>query len=183
MVCKKYSITNTSNDLITFSYQRCDDYMWMYQTELSPGKTKTIWSVGDSFEIADTFLNKVTVSFLGDFPSTTLTPTPSVTKSLTPTPIATATMTPTQTTTQTGTPNFVSYAYSGITENGCEAYPETNAPTIYSNRSTWAAITVGDILAYDRFLINRVPSGWYADNEWNYYVDQNGLVDTWNRCF
>lgn len=185
MSCKKYTIKNTSNNLVTFSYQRCDDYMWMYQVELNPNQSKNIWVVGNLLEIPETYSNNITLTDLGSYPATTLPPTPSITRSLTPTPIATSTMTPTQTTTQTGTPNFSSYSYNYIVfaqTPKCSEYPDQTARVLYASKSTWVSLSYGDGLFYDRYLTEKANSGWYSNGSRVLYINGSGIVDSISNC-
>jgi hypothetical protein len=105
MACSKYTLTNTGSTIVNFNYRRCDDSLWDYQVELTPGQTKNIWLINGTFSIAPVYNSIVSLVNQGPFPpisqTATPTPTPSVTPSVTPTPSVTATQTPTQT--QTGT--------------------------------------------------------------------------------
>lgn len=110
MACSKYILVNTGTTIVTFNYQRCDDALWEYQSELLPGETKQIWLLNNTYSTA--FSSSVVLTNLGSFPFTSPTPTPSVTASQTPTPTptpsvtATATPTPTETETPTPTPTM-----------------------------------------------------------------------------
>ena len=110
MACSKYSLTNTGSTLVNFNYRRCEDSLWEYQVELNPNQTKNIWLIDNTYSIALSFKNSVSLVNQGVFPSIsatqtqtpTITPTPTKTK--TPTPTPTQTQTPTNTATQTQTP-------------------------------------------------------------------------------
>ena len=110
MACSKYILVNTGTTIVTFNYQRCDDALWEYQTELLPGETKQIWLLNNTYSTA--FSSSINLTNLGAFPFTSPTPTPSVTASQTPTPTptpsvtTTATPTPTETETPTPTPTM-----------------------------------------------------------------------------
>lgn len=102
MACSKYVLTNTGSTLVNFSYQRCDDFMWEYQVELTPGQTKNIWLNDGTFSIAESFNALVVLTDEGVFPPPpSATPTPSVTPTQTTTPVPTATVTPSVTPTNT----------------------------------------------------------------------------------
>ena len=66
MNCKKYTLTNTGETSVNFTYRRCDDTMWQYQVPLEPGQTKNIFSVEDSFSSA--FSNSILLTDEGKFP-------------------------------------------------------------------------------------------------------------------
>ncbi len=97
MACKKYTLTNNTSSLQTFSYQECSNNMWNYDVLLEPGQTKNIWFVTSTFQ--SYYTSDITIVDDGAFP-----PTPSATGTPTPTPTPTATKTPTPTPTPTKTP-------------------------------------------------------------------------------
>jgi hypothetical protein len=92
MSCKKYIITNTGNDIVTFNYRDCKDAIWQYEVELSPNQTKTIWLINGTF--SSPFHSFSIIS--EDYPPL---PPPSPTPEPTPEPTTTPTMTPTPSTT------------------------------------------------------------------------------------
>jgi hypothetical protein len=76
MACSKYSIINTGSTIVTFNYRRCDDAMWEYQVEITPGETKNIWLISDTFSISSSFNQQISVDNQGVFPPITPGPTP-----------------------------------------------------------------------------------------------------------
>lgn len=110
MNCSKYILSNTGNTIAIFNYQRCADALYQNQVELYPNETKNIWLMDDTYSTA--FINRIQLTNLGPFPSTTSTPdvtpsptpTPSITPTYNPTPTPTITLTPTNTSTPTPTP-------------------------------------------------------------------------------
>lgn len=49
MDCKEYNVLNTGTTIATFSYRRCDDFMWVYQAELEPNHIKNVWVFDNTF--------------------------------------------------------------------------------------------------------------------------------------
>ena len=80
MACTKYTIFNTGNTVINFSYRKCDDSMWEYQVELLPGETKNIWFIDNTFIIPQSFAQFVVIDNQGSFPPIGPTPTPTPTR-------------------------------------------------------------------------------------------------------
>lgn len=57
---KKYVLENISETVLTFSYQGTD-LIWVYQEELYPNQTKTIWTVENTFTIPNYFLSNLNI--------------------------------------------------------------------------------------------------------------------------
>ena len=78
MACSKYTLTNTGSTIVNFNYRRCDDSMWDYQVELTPGQTKNIWLINGTFTISPVYNSSISLVNQGAFPpiSETATPTP-----------------------------------------------------------------------------------------------------------
>ena len=125
MVCSKYTLTNTGSTIVNFNYRRCDDSMWDYQVELTPGQTKNIWLINGTFAISPVYSSIISLVNQGPFPpiSETATPTPTstTTPTATPTPSVTATNTPTSSQTSTPTPTN--------TQTPTNTATPTNTPT------------------------------------------------------
>lgn len=101
MACSKYTLTNTGSTTVNFSYRRCDDSLWEYQVELTPGQTKNIWTINGTYTIAPLYQSMVSLVNQGAFPPVNATATPTATPTSTPTPSVTQTQTPTNTSTTT----------------------------------------------------------------------------------
>jgi len=125
MACSKYTLTNTGSTIVNFNYRRCDDSMWEYQVELTPGQTKNIWLINGTFAISPVYTNIISLVNQGPFPPIGVTPTPTQTPSVTPsntqTPTVTPTNTPTETATVTPTPTN--------TQTTTQTSTQTNTPT------------------------------------------------------
>ena len=125
MACSKYTLTNTGSTIVNFNYRRCDDSMWDYQVELTPGQTKNIWLINGTFAISPVYSSIISLVNQGPFPpiSETATPTPTstTTPTATPTPSVTATNTPTSSQTSTPTPTN--------TQTPTNTATPTNTPT------------------------------------------------------
>jgi hypothetical protein len=121
MACSKYTLTNTGSTTVNFSYRRCDDSLWEYQVELTPGQTKNIWTINGTYTIAPLYKNMVSLINQGAFPPVNATATPTATPTSTPTPSVTQTQTPTATVTQTQT--------STITATPTTTPTNTSTPT------------------------------------------------------
>lgn len=67
MACSKYTLTNTGETSVNFTYRRCDDSMWEYQVELESNQTKNIWVIDGSYTIADLFKPNVSLINQGPF--------------------------------------------------------------------------------------------------------------------
>jgi hypothetical protein len=149
MACSKYTLTNTGSTTVNFSYRRCDDSLWEYQVELTPGQTKNIWVINGTYTIAPLYKSMISLINQGAFPpinatatptatpttTPTVTPTPSITASQTPTPSVTAsqTQTPTQTntptSTTTSTPTPTTTTTLTATPTNTETPTNTQTPT------------------------------------------------------
>ena len=139
MACSKYTLTNTGSSIANFSYRRCDDNMWEYQTPLDPSEVKNIWLINGTYSTA--FNNAIVIVNQGVFPplnaTATPTPTPTTTPTVTPTPSVTATQTPTQTNTpsqtatqtQTNTPTNTQTGTPTQTPTQTGTIPPTPTPT------------------------------------------------------
>jgi hypothetical protein len=68
MACSKYILTNTGSTLVNFNYRRCDDSLWEYQVELNPSQSKNIWLIDNTYSIAPSFKNSVSLVDQGVFP-------------------------------------------------------------------------------------------------------------------
>ena len=125
MACSKYTLTNTGSTTVNFSYRRCDDTLWEYQVELTPGQTKNIWVINGTYTIAPLYQSMVSLINQGAFPPVNATATPTATPTSTPTPSVTQTQTPTNpsTTTLTATPT------STETPTPTQTQTPTNTPT------------------------------------------------------
>ena len=139
MACSKYTLTNTGSTIVNFNYRRCDDSMWDYQVELTPGQTKNIWLINGTYTISPVYTSSVSLINQGAFPpiseTATPTPTPSVTPSNTPTGTAAVTPTPTntQTPTNTETPTNTPTGTAAVTPTPTNTGTPTNTPTGTAN--------------------------------------------------
>jgi len=52
MGCRKYSLQNTGSSIVTFNYLKCEDAIWQYGIELTPGQSKNIWLYDYTFSIS-----------------------------------------------------------------------------------------------------------------------------------
>ena len=133
MACSKYTLTNTGSTIVNFNYRRCDDSMWDYQVELTPGQTKNIWLINGTFTISPVYNSSISLVNQGAFPpiSETATPTPTstTTPTTTPTPSVTATNTPTQTETPTQTPTPTQTGTAAVTPTPTNTETSTQTPT------------------------------------------------------
>jgi len=179
MACSKYNLTNTGTTIVTFNYQRCDDALWQYQVELLPNEVKNIWLLNNTYSSA---FPRIVVVNEGEFPSLTVTPTPSITASATPTNTptptntATNTNTPTQTntptTTQTPTPtNILRTTLSNVCHSEFNFGSICNCPgtaTIFVNGTSLADST---LVWSDQFGPNTGnPEGYYSEGGIVYLV-------------
>ena len=57
----KSTIRNTSEKIVNINYRRADDFQWIYQEEILPNQTKNIWSVPDTLQISDSYLNNIEI--------------------------------------------------------------------------------------------------------------------------
>jgi len=138
MDCIKYILTNSGSTIVTYNYQKCDNFEIRYQVSLYPNQSKTIWAIEGSLQIPNIYLNDLSIEksvFI--IPSDTPTPIPTfeVTKTPTPTPTQTPTieltstptssvaLTPTSTPTQTPTIELTSTPTSSV------ALTPTSTPT------------------------------------------------------
>ena len=133
MACSKYTLTNTGSTIINFNYRRCDDSMWDYQVELTPGQTKNIWLINGTFAISPVYSSIISLVNQGPFPpiSETATPTPTstTTPTATPTPSVTATNTPTSSQTSTPTPTNTQTPTNTETPTSTPTNTPTPSPT------------------------------------------------------
>lgn len=186
MACSKYTLTNTGSTLVNFNYRRCDDSLWEYQVELNPSQSKNIWLIDNTYSIASSFKNSVSLVNQGVFPlvSATQTPTPTntptptqtPTQTQTPTNTGTPTQTPTQTSTQTGTPTNtptqtptptepVRYIQTSICHDESDGEDACDCPqtaTVWTNAPTLSGST---LMFSDMNGANTGnPQGWYVEN-------------------
>ena len=133
MACSKYTLTNTGSTIVNFNYRRCDDSMWDYQVELTPGQTKNIWLINGTFAISPVYSSIISLVNQGPFPpiSETATPTPTstTTPTATPTPSVTATNTPTSSQTSTPTPTNTQTPTNTETPTSTPTNTPTPSPT------------------------------------------------------
>jgi hypothetical protein len=133
MACSKYTLTNTGSTIVNFNYRRCDDSMWDYQVELTPGQTKNIWLINGTYTISPVYTSSVYLINQGAFPpiSETATPTPTstTTPTATPTPSVTATNTPTSSQTSTPTPTNTNTPTNTETPTSTPTNTPTNTQT------------------------------------------------------
>ena len=133
MACSKYTLTNTGSTIVNFNYRRCDDSMWDYQVELTPGQTKNIWLINGTFAISPVYSSIISLVNQGPFPpiSETATPTPTstTTPTATPTPSVTATNTPTSSQTSTPTPTNTNTPTNTETPTSTPTNTPTPSPT------------------------------------------------------
>ena len=115
MACSKYTLTNTGSTTVNFSYRRCDDSLWEYQVELTPGQTKNIWTINGTYTIAPSYKNLISLVNQGAFPPVNATATPTATPTSTPTPTVTNTQTPTNTPTPSVTATNTSTPTPSVT--------------------------------------------------------------------
>jgi hypothetical protein len=179
MACSKYNLTNTGTTIVTFNYQRCDDALWQYQVELLPNEVKNIWLLNNTYSSA---FPRIVVVNEGEFPSLTVTPTPSITASATPTKTPTPTNTPTNTntptqtntptTTQTPTPtNILRTTLSNVCHSEFNFGSICNCPqtaTIFVNGTSLADST---LVWSDQYGPNTGdPAGYYTEDGIIYLV-------------
>jgi hypothetical protein len=75
MSCGNFRITNTSNKVIYYNYQRCDNSVFEYQNQLSPGKSKVFFAVNGTLNYSSYYENLIEIQDLGEFPpKETITP-------------------------------------------------------------------------------------------------------------
>jgi hypothetical protein len=203
MACKKYTLTNNTNQGLTFSYQECSNNMWEYDILLTPGQVRNIWLVNGTFQAAleaqFTIIEEVFPP-LSPTPSQTPTntptntPTPSVTGTLTPTPTpsVTGTLTPTPTPSVTGTltptptPTQVVFEYSdfGIDDtlavNACGNYPQGNAPR-YGTK-LFDNLIGGDVVYLDFALTTPTEASFYSNGHNYIQTDASGIIIDKGSC-
>ena len=77
MSCRNFRITNTSNKVIYYNYQRCDNSSWNYQVQLNPGKTKSFFAVNGTLNYPSFYDGLINLQNLGEFPpNDTIIPQP-----------------------------------------------------------------------------------------------------------
>jgi hypothetical protein len=180
MACNKCTLTNTGSTIVNFSYQRCDDYYWDYQVELLPNQTKNIWFVDDTYTVAQSFVSLIVLSNCGEFPSlsVTNTPTPSNTQTPsptitptetptnTPTPSVTASQTETPTSTPTETPTNTPSSSARLTPSPSESPTETPTPTPTGTPISTPSPTPAEQIIVDPLLIGNDEYLSVGDNEY-----------------
>lgn len=68
MACSKYTLTNTGDTTVNFSYRRCDDSLWEFQVELLPNQVKNIWVIDGTYTVAPLFKSSILLVNNGVFP-------------------------------------------------------------------------------------------------------------------
>lgn len=194
MSCSKYTLVNTGSTVVNFNYQKCDDYLFLYQVDLFPSQVKNIWVVDGTFSIAEYFAPNVLVIDDGVYPipvtpsptpsvTPTNTPTPSVTSTNTPTPSVTSTSTPTPSVTNTSTPtttptntpsptNIVRTEINGIchSETTQQGACDCESPaTLFLNGPSLADSTLAWTDAVGPNTGD--PEGWYVEDNIIYYLN------------
>jgi hypothetical protein len=114
---------------VNFNYRRCDDSLWDYQVELTPGQTKNIWLINGTFSIAPVYNSIISLVDQGPFPPISETATPTPTPTTTPTNTPTPSVTSTQTPTQTNTPSQTATQTQTSTPTNTQTSTETSTPT------------------------------------------------------
>ena len=66
MACSKYTLTNTGDTVVNFTYRRCDDTMWEYQVNLDPSQTTNLWVIDSTYSTA--FTTGIVLTNDGVFP-------------------------------------------------------------------------------------------------------------------
>ncbi len=191
MSCKKYTLTNNTDQGLTFSYQECSNNMWEYDILLTPGQVRNIWLVNGTFQAALEAQFTITEEVFPPISPTpsqtpTNTPTPSVTGTLTPTPTPSVTGTLTQTPTPTPTPTQVVFEYSdlGIDDtlavNACGNYPQGNAPR-YGTK-LFDNLINGDIVYLDFALTTPTEASFYSNGHNYVQTDGSGNIIDFGSC-
>jgi hypothetical protein len=69
MACSSYRISNTGNtEYIYYNYQRCDNALWEYQSELKPGENNNFWALNNTVSYSPYYLGSLEVVDKGAFP-------------------------------------------------------------------------------------------------------------------
>ncbi len=77
MSCNNYRITNTSEKIVYFNYQRCDNSSWEYQNQLLPGQSNNFYAIDGTVSYPSFYQGFIQIQLLGVFPSNdTLVPNP-----------------------------------------------------------------------------------------------------------
>lgn len=77
MSCNNYRITNTSEKIVYFNYQRCDNSSWEYQNQLLPGQSNNFYAIDGTVSYPSFYQEFVEIQLLREFPSDdTLVPNP-----------------------------------------------------------------------------------------------------------
>lgn len=204
MACSKYTLTNTGSTTVNFSYRRCDDSLWEYQVELTPGQTKNIWTINGTYTIAPLYQNLVSLINQGTFPpvnatatptatpttTPTVTPTPSITASQTPTPSVTAsqTQTPTQTNTPTSTTTSTPTPTNTVTPTEPIRYSQTvqchdeNSAQGACNCDQGATVFTNGVDFASSTLAFSDPSGVNTGDPVGYYVENGTVYQVSSGC-
>lgn len=61
MECYRYSISNLGSEIISFNYQKCNNYQWEYNVELLPNESKNIWALEGSFNMSKFYDSSVEI--------------------------------------------------------------------------------------------------------------------------
>ena len=67
MACKKYTITNNTNKIGTYSYQECSELVYVNDSQIRPGQTKNIWARDNTFNVSEFLQLEIVVE---NFPDT-----------------------------------------------------------------------------------------------------------------
>ena len=67
MSCKKYTITNNTNKIGTYSYQECSELVYVNDSQIRPGQTKNIWVRDNTFNVSEFLQLEIVVE---NFPDT-----------------------------------------------------------------------------------------------------------------
>jgi hypothetical protein len=67
MSCKKYTITNNTNKIGTYSYQECSELVYVNDSQIRPGQTKNIWARDNTFNVSEFLQLEIVVE---NFPDT-----------------------------------------------------------------------------------------------------------------
>jgi len=67
MACKKYTITNNTNKIGTYSYQECSELVYVNDSQIRPGQTKNVWARDNTFNVSEFLQLEIVVE---NFPDT-----------------------------------------------------------------------------------------------------------------
>jgi hypothetical protein len=66
MACKKYTITNNTNKIGTYSYQECSELVYVNDSQIRPGQTKNIWARDNTFNVSEFLQLEIVVETFPD---------------------------------------------------------------------------------------------------------------------